>query len=196
LCLSLNILDIHANDTKNRIPLNRIICEKPSTSVERFTSGGEVHRIPLRKIYIIYDKVYPLIIPSYLAFTLSKFNHFINKSYFSSSNKVPLNAEALEQMKQSTKLLGIHSEYVFPNTDGTCLTACRLIRSLNHLAKLANVTYLGVHSLRHSFASALIKKGVSIKVVSEILGHSDAYFTANVYVHIDTDQKLEAVNSI
>lgn len=52
------------------------------------------------------------------------------------------------------------------------------------------------HSLRHSFASALIKKGVRIKVVSEILRHSDAYFTANVYVHIDTDQKLEAVNSL
>lgn len=113
--------------------------------------------------------------------------------------EVPLNdnaLKALEQIKQSNELLGINSEYVFSKPDGTCSTAGRLIRSLNHLARLANVPYLGVHSLRHSFASALIKKGVSIKVVSEILGHSDAYFTANVYVHIDTDQKLEAVNSL
>ena len=113
--------------------------------------------------------------------------------------EVPLNdkaLKALELIKESSKLFGIHSEYIFPNTDGTCSTAGRLIRSLNHLAKLANVPYLGVHSLRHSFASALIKKGVSIKVVSETLGHYDAYFTANVYVHIHTDQKLEAVNSL
>lgn len=113
--------------------------------------------------------------------------------------EVPLNdkaLKALEQIKQSNEQLGIHSEYIFSKPDGTCSTAGRLIRSLNHLAKLADVPYLGVHSLRHSFASALLKKGVSVKVVAEILGHSDAYFTANVYVHIDNDQKLDAVNSL
>lgn len=113
--------------------------------------------------------------------------------------EIPLNEKALkalEQMKQSNEHFGTVSEYIFSNTDGTCSTAGRLIRSLNHLARLADVPYLGVHSLRHSFASALLKKGVSVKVVSEILGHSDAYFTANVYIHIDTDQKLDAVNSL
>jgi len=56
--------------------------------------------------------------------------------------EVPLNdkaLKALEQIKQSNELLGIHSEYVFSKPDETCSTAGRLIRSLNHLAKLANV---------------------------------------------------------
>ncbi len=34
-----------------------------------------------------------------------------------------------------------------------------------------------------------------MNVVSEILGHSYASFTTNMYTHIDTDQKLDAVNS-
>ena len=126
---------------------------------------------------------------------LSKFNHFINKSYFSSSNKVPLNSEALEQMKQSNELLGINSEYVFPKTNGTCSTAGRLIRSFNHLTKLANVPYWGIHSLRHSFASALSKEK-SIKVVADIIGHADTHFTENTYVHVDKEQKIDAVNSL
>ena len=113
--------------------------------------------------------------------------------------KVPLNdkaLKALEQMKQSNEYLGINSEYIFPKTDGTCSTAGRLIRSLNHLTRLANVPYLGVHSLRHSFASALVKKEKSIKVVADIIGHADTHFTENTYVHVDFEQKFDAVNSL
>lgn len=109
---------------------------------------------------------------------------------------MPLNSEALEQMKQSNELLGINSDYVFPRIESTCSTSGRLIRSLNHLAELANVQYLGVHSLRHSFASALIKKGISVKVIAEILGHSDTHFTENTYVHVDINQKLDAVQAL
>ncbi|MCM1006465.1 MAG: tyrosine-type recombinase/integrase [Ruminococcus flavefaciens] len=38
----------------------------------------------------------------------------------------------------------------------------------------------GVHSLRHTFASMLFKKGVNPKTVSELLGHSDVSITIPV----------------
>lgn len=80
--------------------------------------------------------------------------------------------------------------------NGTCSTAGRLIRSFNNLTKLADVPYFGIHSLRHSFASALVKKEKSIEVVSDIIGHADTYFTENTYVHVDYEQKFEDVNSL
>lgn len=113
--------------------------------------------------------------------------------------EVPLNDKALKslkQMKQSNEFYGINSEYIFPRTNGNCSTAGRLIRSLNQLARLADVPYIGVHSLRHSFASVLVKKEKSIKVVADIIGHADTHFTENTYVHIDYEQKFDAVNSI
>ncbi len=52
---------------------------------------------------------------------------------------------------------------------------------------------LGIHTLRHTFASLLIKKSVDIKIVSEILGHKDVAFTYNTYVHILEEQKEQAM---
>jgi len=39
------------------------------------------------------------------------------------------------------------------------------------------------HSLRHTYASMLIKSGVDIKTVQEVLGHSSASITLDIYGH-------------
>jgi len=42
----------------------------------------------------------------------------------------------------------------------------------------------GMHALRHACASTWLERGVSIKAVSEYLGHADAGFTLRVYTHV------------
>jgi integrase len=42
----------------------------------------------------------------------------------------------------------------------------------------------GMHALRHHFASVLLEDGVSIKAVSEYLGHADPGFTLRTYTHL------------
>ncbi|MBZ5740337.1 tyrosine-type recombinase/integrase [Nocardioides mangrovi] len=42
----------------------------------------------------------------------------------------------------------------------------------------------GMHALRHACASLWLEHGVSIKAVSEYLGHADAGFTLRVYAHV------------
>ena len=54
----------------------------------------------------------------------------------------------------------------------------------------------GLHTLRHTFASMLFRKGVDAKTVSELLGHASVAFTMNTYVHLIEDQKSKAVNLI
>ena len=49
------------------------------------------------------------------------------------------------------------------------------------------------HTLRHSFASRLIQKGVSLFVVKELLGHEDIK-TTQIYSHLKTENLAEAVN--
>jgi integrase len=50
-----------------------------------------------------------------------------------------------------------------------------------------------VHALRHTFATALIRQGTDIKIVSELLGHSDVGTTLRIYYHTIEEQKHAAV---
>lgn len=52
------------------------------------------------------------------------------------------------------------------------------------------------HSLRHGYGSILLRKGVDIKIVSELLGHSDVAFTYNVYISILKQDKIDAVLNV
>jgi len=52
---------------------------------------------------------------------------------------------------------------------------------------------LHFHSLRHSFASWLIQSGISIYIVSKLLGHSDIK-TTEIYSHLRNDDLQSAVN--
>jgi site-specific recombinase XerD len=52
-----------------------------------------------------------------------------------------------------------------------------------------------LHSLRHSFASNLVQRGVSLFVVKELLGHSD-FSTTQIYSHLKNDNLIEAVRTL
>ncbi len=49
------------------------------------------------------------------------------------------------------------------------------------------------HTLRHSFASLLVQKGVSLYVVKELLGH-ESLTTTQIYSHLQQQNLREAVN--
>ena len=52
-----------------------------------------------------------------------------------------------------------------------------------HLKRLG-LPSLRFHDLRHTAATLLLARGVHIKVVSEMLGHSDVAITLRVYGHV------------
>lgn len=57
----------------------------------------------------------------------------------------------------------------------------------------------GMHALRHFYASALIRGGLSVRVVSERLGHANAAMTLNVYAHLwpdDEDRTRQALDEL
>jgi integrase len=52
------------------------------------------------------------------------------------------------------------------------------------------------HELRHSSASLLLAQGISLKVVSETLGHSSIRVTSDIYGHLEEPAKVEAADAM
>lgn len=64
------------------------------------------------------------------------------------------------------------------------------------ILKSAGIREMKFHSLRHTYATICIEKGVDIKTLSELLGHSDVKITLNTYVHSSDKLKRKYVKRL
>lgn len=96
--------------------------------------------------------------------------------------------------KQRNKSSG--SSYVFPGKDGKRIFKNRLLRRIKTLAKKLKLgDNIGVHTLRHTFASHLVMKGVDLATIKRLLGHSDIE-TTMIYSHLTDDHVDKAVDKL
>lgn len=74
---------------------------------------------------------------------------------------IPLNEkaiDALNQIKAYNKKRGISSKYVISSESGEHITERNLFRTLEYICGACGIKRIGVHGLRHTFASTLISK--------------------------------------
>jgi len=106
------------------------------------------------------------------------------------NRKVPLSDEAIAVLKAHRHLKG---PYVFCETDGARLTHSRVKDVVPSTCKKAQLAKrLTTHGLRHTFASHLVMRGVSLMAVKELLGHESIEMTLR-YSHLSPDVKRDAV---
>ena len=88
------------------------------------------------------------------------------------------------------------SGYVFSKEDGSPYHKTFVQHHFKRVAKSMGLdSRLHPHSLRHSFASNLVKKNVSIFTVSQLLGHSSIQ-TSMIVAHLQTSELHEVVNTL
>jgi integrase len=81
---------------------------------------------------------------------------------------------------------------VFPSRSGGLLDSSNVFsRVLKPAAKAAGVPWVGFHTLRHSCASILFRRGLNAKQVQVWLGHHSPAFTLATYVHLLPDDLPE-----
>lgn len=79
------------------------------------------------------------------------------------------------------------NEYLFLNRNGEPLTPRYIQMVTKKYAKEAGINKkVTPHILRHSFATHLLKNGVDIRVIQQLLGHSNLS-TTQIYTNVDMD---------
>ena len=64
------------------------------------------------------------------------------------------------------------------------------------LLRDAGLPNIHFHDLRHSAATILLSMGVDMKVIQQILGHSNYAITANIYSHVLPSMSREAMQKM
>ena len=84
---------------------------------------------------------------------------------------------------------------LFLNRRGNGLTRQMVFTILKQLAvKLDLNKKISPHTLRHSFATHLLKGGADLRVIQQMLGH-ESITTTEVYVHLDKSFLQEVVET-
>lgn len=104
---------------------------------------------------------------------------------------VPISESAVKELRfwfADRNLMDIkpgEEDYVFLNIRGRHLTRAMIFTIVRRLAEAAGIKKkVSPHTLRHSFATALLEGGANLRAIQDMLGH-ERISTTQIYTHID-----------
>lgn len=117
-----------------------------------------------------------------------------NKEHVTKGKRVrsiPMNARVLQILTDLEK--NMNGEYVF-SKEGEPYKQDYISKSFKKYVRKVNINQkLNFHSLRHSFASWLVQKNVTIFQIQSLLGHADIK-TTKVYTHLRSEDLRNSVD--
>lgn len=111
----------------------------------------------------------------------------------SSIRDIPLGDDIfLVLMRHYTASRGL----IWRNTLNCAVSYRSLLDSFKRYLNLCGLPDYGLHTLRHTYATNALTAGVNVKVLSEILGHTNISITLGIYTDVRADHKMQASEQI
>jgi integrase/recombinase XerD len=107
--------------------------------------------------------------------------------YLQECRPMLINAERAAERRDRGKL--------FLSRTGKPIERVRVWQIVKHWAKQAGLPKTYPHMLRHSFATHLLAGGADLRIVQELLGHSDIT-TTQIYTHVDRSSLHRTVRNL
>ena len=85
---------------------------------------------------------------------------------------------------------------VFATEMGGYIDPRNMLRAFQKAAEKAGIEDVGLHTLRHSAATAMMDADVPMHVVSRILGHSSISITVDTYGHVTETSQRDAMEGL
>ncbi len=187
-------LGLKLPDTLSEEDINNLIA-----SIDLSLPQGERNRAILETIYSCGLRVSELI-------NLRISDLFFNEGYIrvlGKGNKqrfVPIHKQAqkyihfyLNHIRNHVKPQKDFEDIVFLNRRGKNLSRQMIFMILKDLAiKIDLKKKISPHTLRHSFATHLLKRGADLRAIQQMLGH-ESITTTEIYVHLDRNYLKKVV---
>lgn len=106
--------------------------------------------------------------------------------------KIQAEQEELAELGEEIK----DDDFIFKTKCNHPITSEYLRKTCQEICKSNNFRKVGIHELRHTFATRSIEAGIDLRVLQEILGHASYSTTADIYVHILGQVKLSQMNRL
>jgi len=185
----------HLPDVLSEADIDKLIGEIDLTSTE-----GERNRAMLEVLYGCGLRVTELV-------DLQISNLRFNEGYLIVTGKgnkqriVPINGAAMkfvgiykEQIRNHQNIKKGHEDVLFLNRRGAKLTRVMIFTIVKNLTEKAGIKKkVSPHTFRHSFASHMVNRGASLRVVQEMLGH-ESITTTEIYTHLNDTKLRETIN--
>lgn len=85
--------------------------------------------------------------------------------------------------------------FLFLDKSGKLLKGKNVSTQWTKVLKKCNIPHKKFHSIRHTYGSLLLQKGVDIETVAELMGHTAISIT-QIYMHSETKVKSKSVNKL
>ena len=111
-------------------------------------------------------------------------------------NELKKHKKKQDIQKEKFKEIYEDKDYIFANEIGEYVLPDTLRKSFSKVLKDNNIRHISFHGLRHTYATRLFEKGVPLKIIQKLLGHSSLEITADIYTHIIEGEKISAVQKL
>ena len=167
------------------------LLESPQASIDLSKWEGHRNRAIIEVLFSCGLRVSELV-------NLKLSNLYIEEEYVrvmgkgSKERLVPISQKAIQELKYwfddrcHMTIKPGEEDYVFLNRYGKHLTRVMILIMIKRQAEAAGIEKtISPHTLRHSFATALLEGGADLRFIQALLGHENIG-TTEIYTHIDT----------